>query len=100
MAQLRVDHRPARERYVALVDDDGSEQTVGYIDYMTEADALVLTHTVVYEQFAGRGFAGQLAKAVLDDARADGKKIVPVCSYIEAYVGKHPEYADLVRGQP
>ncbi|GAB09684.1 hypothetical protein GOARA_045_00380 [Gordonia araii NBRC 100433] len=97
MAELRVDHRPARERYEAFLDDEGTEKSVGYIDYMTEPDTLVLTHTVVHEQFAGRGFAGQLAKAVLDDARANGKKIVPVCSYVQSYLAKHPEYADLVR---
>ncbi|GED99014.1 hypothetical protein nbrc107697_30530 [Gordonia crocea] len=99
MAELRVDHQPARERYEALIEEDGVEKSVGYIDYVTEPGALVLTHTVVSEQFSGRGFAGQLAKAVLDDARANGNKIVPVCSYIQSYLGKHPEYADLVREQ-
>ncbi|MFT4202026.1 GNAT family N-acetyltransferase [Gordonia sp. (in: high G+C Gram-positive bacteria)] len=99
MAELRVDHQPARERYEAFLDDNGSEQSVGYVDYMSEPDTLLLTHTVVHEQFGGRGIAGQLVKYVLDDARAQGKQIVPVCSYIQSYVGKHPEYADLVREQ-
>lgn len=98
MAELRVDNQPAQERYEAFLDEDG-EKSVGYIDYMTEPDTLVLTHTVVYDQFGGRGFAAQLTKAVLDDARAQGKQIVPVCSYIQSYLGKHPEYADLVREQ-
>lgn len=99
MAELRVDHQPARERYEAFLEDGGVEKSVGYIDYMTEPGTLVLTHTVVHDQFSGRGFAGQLAKAVLDDVRANGKQIVPVCSYIQSYVEKHPEYAALVREQ-
>ena len=36
-----------------------------------------------------------VADGVLDDIRASGKKVVPVCSYVEAYVGRHPEYADM-----
>ncbi|QKT08429.1 N-acetyltransferase [Gordonia sp. X0973] len=97
MADLRIEHQPARERYEAHLDEGGSDLSVGYIDYMSEPDTLVLTHTVVHDQFSGRGFAAELAKYVLDDARANGKKIVPVCSYIQGYVAKHPEYADLVR---
>ncbi|HNP57015.1 MAG TPA: GNAT family N-acetyltransferase [Gordonia sp. (in: high G+C Gram-positive bacteria)] len=99
MAELRVDHEPSQERYEAFIDEDGTTTSVGYIDYMTEPDTLVLTHTVVHDQFSGRGFAGQLAKYVLDDAAASGKKIVPVCSYIQTYVERHPEYKDLVREQ-
>ena len=39
-----------------------------------------------------RGSTGQGGP---DDIRASGKKVVPVCSYVEAYVGRHPEYADM-----
>ncbi len=99
MSELRVDHEPAQERYEAFIDTDGAPTSVGYIDYMTEPDTLVLTHTVVHDQFSGRGFAGQLVKYVLDDARATGKKIVPVCSYIQSYLQRHPEYSDIVREQ-
>ncbi|MFT3901065.1 MAG: GNAT family N-acetyltransferase [Gordonia sp. (in: high G+C Gram-positive bacteria)] len=99
MSDLRVDHQPARERYEAFLDEDGTEKSIGYVDYMTEPNTMLLTHTVVHEQFGGRGFAGQLVKYVLDDARANGQQIVPVCSYIQSYVTKHPEYADLVRAQ-
>ena len=42
----------------------------------------------------GKGFAARLVGAALADARKRGFKIVPACSYIVAYVRRHPEYDD------
>ncbi|MBD0020688.1 N-acetyltransferase [Gordonia pseudamarae] len=93
---VHIKHLPGQERYEASVtSDDGTDLQVGYLDYVSEIEQVVLTHTVIYERFSGHGYAGQLVKAVLDDIRPSGKKVVPVCSYVEAYVGKHPEYADM-----
>lgn len=66
------------------------------MDYTQDGNRLALTHTVVYDRFGGRGFAAQLVKFVLDDIRANGQTVVPVCSYVQSYLAKHPEYNDLV----
>jgi predicted GNAT family acetyltransferase len=34
---------------------------------------------------------------VLDEARTDGKHVIPVCQFIAGYIRKHRDYADLVR---
>jgi predicted GNAT family acetyltransferase len=57
---------------------------------------IVLTHTETDPQFDGRGFASLLAKGALEDGRARGEKVVPLCPFIKAYIKRHPEYADLV----
>ena len=98
---IGVTHLKERERYRAELDEDGAATEVGYLDYTRDAghadgDRLALTHTVVYPEYGGRGFAGQLVQQVLDDIRADGNKVVPVCSYVVKYLDKHPEYQDLV----
>ena len=94
---LEVTHLSVQERYRAdLIDGDNDPVEVGYVDYTQDGDRLALTHTVVYERFGGRGFAAQLVKHVLDDVRANGQTMVPVCSYVQKYVEKHPEYQDLV----
>ncbi|MBM7365997.1 GNAT family N-acetyltransferase [Gordonia hydrophobica] len=94
---LEVTHSSVQERYRAdLIEDDDNRVEVGYVDYTQDGDRLALTHTVVYERFAGRGFAAQLVKYVLDDVRANGQTVVPVCSYVQKYVEKHPEYNDIV----
>lgn len=90
--RLEVEHSASRERYIASVDG----KSVGYVDYMPESERVVITHTVIHEQYSGRGYAGQLVKFVLDDVRASGKRVVPVCSYVVTYIERHPEYQDLV----
>lgn len=96
--QLRVDHSPARERYEAILvnPDGGEEAVVGYLDYVDEPYQVVLTHTVIPEAYSGRGYAGELVTSVLDDIRAGGKQVVPVCSYVRQFIDRHPEYADMV----
>ncbi|WOC11736.1 GNAT family N-acetyltransferase [Gordonia sp. MP11Mi] len=96
-ATISVTHLAERERYRAdLVDDDSGPVEVGYIDYTTDGVNLALTHTVIYDRWGGRGFAAELVKQVLDDIRANGRSVVPVCTYVASYLEKHPEYSDLV----
>jgi predicted GNAT family acetyltransferase len=59
-------------------------------------DAVVLTHTEVDPAFEGQGVGSALAKGALDDIRAQGKRVVPLCPFIARYIQNHPEYADLV----
>ena len=95
---ISVTHLAERERYRADFAADGTDvvEEVGYIDYTRDGDNLALTHTVVFDRWGGRGFAAQLVKQVLDDVRASGRQVVPVCSYVASYLDKHPEYSDIV----
>ncbi|NLG47888.1 GNAT family N-acetyltransferase [Gordonia sp. (in: high G+C Gram-positive bacteria)] len=94
---LEVTHLFDQERYRAVLKDGDNEAVeVGYVDYTQDGDRLALTHTVVYERFGGRGLAAQLVKHVLEDVRSNGQVVVPVCSYVQKYVEKHPEYSDIV----
>ena len=65
-------------------------------DYRLRDKTITFTHTEVPESMRGRGIAGILARAALDSARQRGLKVVPVCSYMSAFIRKHPEYQDLV----
>jgi predicted GNAT family acetyltransferase len=33
---------------------------------------------------------------MLELIRAEGLKVKPLCPFVKAYIGKHPEYADLL----
>ncbi len=72
------------------------EGQVAFLGYTRDGDRTVLHTTRVPKPLEGRGIAGQLAKHALESARASGLKVVPGCSFVEAYVARHPEYADLV----
>lgn len=103
---LTINHSPAQERYEAFLNaeagPDGApaEVSVGYLDYVSEPYQVVITHTVIREQYSGHGYAGQLVRTVLDDIRAGGKRVVPVCSYVQRYIQQHPEYADMAESVP
>lgn len=57
---------------------------------------LEFDHTFVPDSLRGRGIAAVLAEEALSYARDNGFKVVPSCSYIAAYVARHPAYAGLV----
>ncbi len=69
-------------------------ETVGFADFIDRGDERVFYHTEIDPAFGGRGLATILVEHALDAARADGKRIVPVCSMVETVIEKHPEFAE------
>jgi len=61
--------------------------------------ALVLTHTGVPHGLEGKGIAALLARTALEYAREHQMRVVPLCSFVQTYLRRHPEYMDLVEGQ-
>jgi predicted GNAT family acetyltransferase len=45
----------------------------------------------------GHGHGSTLVRAALDDVRARGLSVIPLCPFVKAYIEKHPEYADLLK---
>ena len=39
-----------------------------------------------------------MRRILVDSARARGLSVVPLCPFVAAFIRRHPEYADLVRG--
>jgi predicted GNAT family acetyltransferase len=91
---VTVTDDPEREAFVATL-DDGTEAGDAY--YQRHAGVVIFTHTEVDPAFEGRGIGSQLAGGALDLVRRAGEKIVPLCPFIRAYVGKHPQYDDLLK---
>jgi uncharacterized protein len=56
---------------------------------------ITIDHTGVPPEFEGRGIAAKLVNKAIADAREQGFKITPVCSYVVAQFRRHPEWADL-----
>jgi uncharacterized protein len=85
-----VVHHAIPGRFVAEVEGE-----TAYLDYETTDGTMHITHTVVPDAIGGRGIAGHLVRVALDHAREEGWKVRPVCSYAEAWMRRHPEYAEL-----
>jgi predicted GNAT family acetyltransferase len=54
----------------------------------------------VPKELEGRGIGSRLARFALDQARASKLKVVALCPFVSAWIGKHPEYQDLLAAGP
>jgi predicted GNAT family acetyltransferase len=73
---------------------DGPEAHMTY--RRLDPTTISIDHTLVPNAYRGQGIAAQLVKRGIEDARKNGDKIVPTCSYVAAQFKRHPEWADLL----
>lgn len=66
------------------------------LNYTLNNSVMTITHTGVPTALGGRGLAAEITKFALDHAQAQGWTVIPQCSYVAAYIKKHPEYTALV----
>ncbi|GAB3363119.1 GNAT family N-acetyltransferase [Micromonospora halotolerans] len=84
---------PERDRFEAR-DETGT--MAGLVTYQLTGNIIAYTHTEVVPEFEGHGVGSLLARAVMDDARANGRTVVPICPFLAGWLEKHPEYDDIV----
>ena len=66
--------------------------------YYDVADGVItFDHTEVPPELGGKGIGSKLVKGALDQVRAQGLKVMANCEFVKGYIGKHPEYADLIQ---
>ncbi|WP_127129947.1 GNAT family N-acetyltransferase [Georgenia sp. SYP-B2076] len=71
--------------------------TAGLTQFVDDDGLRIFFHTETGKEYAGQGLAGRLVARALEETRAAGLRVVPVCPYVAAYVGRHHEYDDLAR---
>lgn len=57
---------------------------------------VTVTHTEVPREMREGGVGTRLVLGMLDDIRARGEKVRPLCSFVRHVIAQHPDYADLV----
>jgi uncharacterized protein len=67
-----------------------------FVTYRRKDEVLTLLHAEVPPEFEGRGVGLQLTRGVLELARAEGAKVVPLCPFIGHYITRHAEFKDLL----
>ncbi len=94
MTEITITRRedPAKGAYYAHV--EGSHY-LGRLTWVQADGVRAAEHTVVPPEIAGRGVAARMVEALVADAREQGFKVKPACSYVAAAFDKHPEWADL-----
>jgi predicted GNAT family acetyltransferase len=87
---------PTRGRYVARLAGHEGEGELAYS--RTSKTLVIAEHTAVDDRLRGNGVALALVRRFVEDARAEGFKIYPLCPYVNAERQKHPEWADVFQG--
>jgi len=93
-SDITLEEAGSKGRYGYRVGDDVAEMT-----YSKAGDGLVvIDHTGVPDAFRGQGVGVALVSRAVEDARAAGKKVLPLCPFAAAQFRRHPEWADVLSG--
>jgi predicted GNAT family acetyltransferase len=88
---IDVHHNPAASRFEAKV-----EGALARCDYRMDGGVMLLVHTEVPPALEGRGIGAAVVRAALDHAAAEGLRVRPRCSFVSAYLARHPQYRSLL----
>lgn len=80
----------SKGRYVLMI--DGAEAELGFS--VLSEKTIIADHTHVPDELRGTGAGHRLAAHMVQDALANGFKIVPLCPFVNAERRKHPDWAD------
>ena len=90
--EIIINFNIRESRSVALNNGD----IIGYCQYKEQDNVWSITHTVVKQEFGGRGIAKRLVLAIIEEARKNNKKINPICSYAVKMMTSSDEYKDVL----
>jgi predicted GNAT family acetyltransferase len=79
------------QRFELRVDDT----LASIADYRVLGNRVTMPHTVTAPDYRGQGFAAEVVRAALDDARARGLQVVPTCWFVAEFIDANPEYQEL-----
>jgi len=82
---MTIHHNIAASRFETIVE---GHQSVA--EYRLAGNDMIFTHTYVPPELRGRSIASQLIRVGVDFARKENKNIVPQCSYVAAWLQRHP----------
>ena len=64
--------------------------------YYKEPKVIVIDHTFVSVELRGQAIAGRLLNKVIEFAKENDLKIIPLCSYAVKKMTRNDEYADIL----
>jgi len=89
---IEITHNPGENRFETWIEGQLSK-----LDYLENGDTIVMTHVGVHPDHRGQGVAGKLTEVALEYARSRSLRVIPMCSYVAAYIRHNPQHAELTR---
>ncbi len=87
---------PEQNRYEIRRDGE----LLGFAAYQKTDQLVIFTHTKIDRAQEGQGIGGQLVRGALDHVRTLGVAVLPICPFVQGWMGRHPEYQDLDYRRP
>ncbi len=94
--EVEVVDNPERRRFEVR----HGRTVLGWTSYEQTSDLLVFHHTEVKPRWEGTGLGSRLVRATLDHVREQDLQVLPLCPFVDGWIERHPDYADLVRRRP
>jgi predicted GNAT family acetyltransferase len=89
---MTIEHDAARRRFTTRLPSGEA-----YLSYQRPRPGVLdLQHTIVPEAEQGRGVGDSLVRHAIGYARDNGERVIPTCPFVESWLAKHPEEADVV----
>lgn len=83
-----------RQRGAFVIQEEGKQ--MGEMVVSIAGNNLTVYHTEVAPEAEGKGLAKKMLQAMVDYARSNNLKVIPLCPYVHAQFSRHPQkYADL-----
>lgn len=92
LEELEITHNPAENRFETWIDGQLSK-----LDYIEDGDTIVMTHVGVHPDHRGGGVAGKITGVALEYARKKDLRVIPMCSYVAAFIRRNPQYDELTK---
>lgn len=83
----------SKGRYAVLL--DGAEARMTYS--RAEEALIIIDHTEVPDALRGRSVGQALVRRAVEDARREGRSIIPLCPFAKAQISRHPEWQDVLK---
>ena len=91
---IEIEDTGSKGRYVVR-GADGAEAEMTFSK--VGASQIIIDHTGVPDAFRGQGVGARLVARAVEDARAQGKTIIPLCPFAASQFRRHPEWADVLK---
>jgi len=88
---IEVKHDENNKRFVAEI--EGYE---AYLSYNVFNDIIELSYAYTPPEIRGKGIAKIVVEYAFNYAKANNLKVIPTCSYVQAFVEKNDNYKSLL----
>ena len=90
----KIEHQPAGHKGAFVWIENGERLAV--MSYSIAGSRVIIDHTDVDDRLRGQGAGKQLVKAAVEWARAEQRKLMPLCPFAKSVFDKTAEYSDVL----